>query len=411
MWRCEFTGGGDVAARISLSLALFAVVVAASSSCQQPSAPPTASISLDDGHGTPSLSLLQVAATVARSSRSQAAAKMIAPLPWGSLANLTRGGNIAPRWRSRAVSEDETVTVNHLAKCGGTLVRWALQHILPAERLRERSEVDELTRADVQSGTFIIGLVRNPYDYYVSLWAYTAARDDGHRFRQALDPSLQRRLYPKRRPRNLYGELPSDVLAFQQWLRAVSAEDVGLLTMRFYGHYLDQGRSARLSGDVWNTDTAANVLRGQLDLRVQISQSLTNFNASSGQVSCWVRTENVESDARACLTQYEEKIGRGVVDWARFNSLVPFAAWNKSPHKPCENFYDNETRALVARLDAGIVHAFGYPAHCHRAAEPVPTLPRRPARSAAVRSLAPRPVLPIPTALFIVTLCSWAVGS
>eukprot|EP00401_Gymnodinium_catenatum_P017552 CAMPEP_0117527598 /NCGR_PEP_ID=MMETSP0784-20121206/36881_1 /TAXON_ID=39447 /ORGANISM="" /LENGTH=279 /DNA_ID=CAMNT_0005323857 /DNA_START=143 /DNA_END=979 /DNA_ORIENTATION=+ len=275
--------------------------------------------------------------------------------------------------------------MSHLAKCGGTQVKglliasmtdadYSLGHlrnstlsfhgndsVLPY--LNIENEYGLVKPSDL--GDFILGSIRNPFDYYISLWAYTSQRCADCNFAKAIKEDKWDEVFSNE---TLRGNTSEDLQRFRKWLRLVSSEELGLLSLRFYAKYLDQDKNSILhfgSGN-WQDDTSHKLKRRHPDLHERAIDVLSKFeHEDDGAVTCWVRTENVVEDTRHCLERYEKEGGpEGAIDWQAFDDAMSKTIKVKSSHVPCERFYDDDTRDLVLKGDAAIFRAFGFPEEC-----------------------------------------------
>lgn len=145
------------------------------------------------------------------------------------------------------------ITINHLAKAGGTFVHDMVEHSLPKERLTWEREGDGITEFESKEN-FVIGMVRNPLNYYVSLWSYTS--DKNHCcFRNSVPAELQDDVFGHDA---VLGSTEADKKRFRRWLRLVSTRELGLMSMRFYGSYLNFGRETTLGKQDHAFEKAAN---------------------------------------------------------------------------------------------------------------------------------------------------------
>lgn len=259
--------------------------------------------------------------------------------------------------------QQKHLVLNHLAKCGGSFAKRVLWEAVPGPRLRIQEEETSLSEKDLEQNNFIIGIVRNPFDYYVSLWAYTSEPFTCC-FKRAL--TLQQRQETLGRERPL-GSSVEDRERFRRWLRAVSSEELGVLSLRFYGSYLRgwDGPGASSLPYNWQYITARSAAAQAAAPKV--NAALANFSGAvvAGPVSCWVQTEALTEGLRSCLQRYEAEVGLPVVDWAAFNRSAATSDQNDAPHAPCSEFYDRESADLVAAGDAHLFRAFGYARGCN----------------------------------------------
>jgi hypothetical protein len=264
---------------------------------------------------------------------------------------------------------DDVFLYDHLPKAGGSFVRGVLAgggsegKVLPATNVRIREESETLTAEDRQR-TFTVGSVRDPCDYYVSCWSFSrnipsvVATTGGPEF-YGISEQLN---------------TTEDIARFGKWLRNTMPGGLGpgLLTARFLWSYFNESVAGakipepNLQG--WSTQD-----------RLVYAKAATAFDPSS--VDCWIRTETLTDDMRECLSQFEERAGPGIVNWAEYEDIVErreqeHAAettrstsganiWTKnSGHQPTCFYYDKASADLVFNTDKEIFEKFGYPACC-----------------------------------------------
>jgi len=243
---------------------------------------------------------------------------------------------------------------NHLAKCGGSFAKLILRKSLNAF-INENEQIG-LSPQDIKNNSFIVGLIRNPFDYYVSLWAYTSDPDTCC-FKNATQEAQQTELLGQQLP---YGSAEADRKRFRNWLRVILSEKLGVESLRFYGSYLQQGAKEIPNFHRVHAN-APNVIR---KARL-VNEALATFSASNSPISCWVRTESFTDDLRRCLVSYEAIMGQSSVNWAEFNATVKEKPSNPSSHISCNQLYDDATTKLVLQSDRHLLRAFDYPSHCH----------------------------------------------
>lgn len=315
---------------------------------------------------------------------------LMAPLVWTGVALQARNQSddrplLSKRRFNRILALDlgdgdveyETIILNHLAKAGGSFVRKILRHCLKnTSYLNIEHEKDSLSSNDVKDASrFVIGLVRNPYDYYVSLWGYTSYPNTCC-YKSALTSEEREQDLGRDNP---YGKTDEDKARFRKWLRDISADNLGVESLRFYGSYLRQPDHATPEGWHYLKSKAPEVQ----DHMSVIDEALRQFTPDSGPVTCWVHTENLVDDVRKCLEMYEGSNDHGVlgsvisdtrlVDWPRFEQIItdPRHVPASTPedalgHVPCSEFYDQETLDLVERMDHTLLRSFGYPKGCSK---------------------------------------------
>jgi len=251
----------------------------------------------------------------------------------------------------------KTLIFSHLPKAGGMTVRNAMwKAISPWSEVRYNSEFAPWSPAD--QGAFKLALIRNPCEYYVSVWSFISGN--------ALHGSptwgwnMGRDVWAATDAR----DSAEDVRRFRAWLRAAHAspahgdpaEGPGILSTRVLLQYSDDG---------WNlASVLPHANMGGLTAKTskKISDALDRFSPSS--VDCWVKTENMNEDLKRCLRKYEAKFGPHV-NWDVVTSrLQPDHVVNPSKHGKCQNYYDAESEALVRKVDHHIFQKLGYPSCC-----------------------------------------------
>jgi len=229
---------------------------------------------------------------------------------------LTRG----QRKASQADPEGRPKLVyDHLPKTGGTFIKSHISRLIPDELLAVINEFDGLTGMERKANAFVLGSIRKPCPYYLSLWSFGS-----HGY-----GSLWKHMTANgTKPSDLYGRSPpynnpEDLDRFSQWLE----REAGILTNRLNQSY---------------------------------GIHHTNPNSTS-TVDCWVHTENLVHTLRACLEIYE---GRGgVVDWGHFPSPEDEHI-NQEVHATCEEMYDEHREALVVAKDESVFKVFGFDSCC-----------------------------------------------
>jgi len=257
----------------------------------------------------------------------------------------------------------------HLQKTAGTHVTDLLGQIAPGVNRDKHGRLD----CD-PAGRLIVGSVRNPWDWYVSLWAYgvagkgdlawylTASWDRVARtlIKQGLKrPARAGELLARARAhldkapaewRRLYATTDDPGL-FREWLRRISSEEgrrwmtegydlmpmgreVGFCSYRFLYLYSDPA--------AW--DREARTISGLAAARA--------FWERAGIARTMIRTEHLEADLRALV----ERIYPG-----RAGEIVfPQERTNRSRHRGAAAYYDAQTRDLVAEREALLIAQYGY---------------------------------------------------
>eukprot|EP00971_Amphidinium_carterae_P114498 2268544-Amphidinium_carterae.1 len=214
-------------------------------------------------------------------------------------------------------------------------------------------ESAQLKREDTGPGKMIVGMIRNPFKYYISIWAYLG-------YFRRLTPEEFLEIRPLGSPA---GSDPADPARFAKFLQYFSDKDLGLLSFLIYYSYLDfQGLINETDYDYKGTvDDAFNTTDG-LEKKQLVIAALRNFSAEGQPVDCWVHTENATEDARSCFTRFAAM--GGLVNFTGFDVGLSMQVLNAKDHLGCSALYTNETLDFVRSSDRELFRAFGYPTEC-----------------------------------------------
>ena len=260
-----------------------------------------------------------------------------------------------------------------LHKTGCTHTREILKKLGPAggKVIGKHNTYDTLSHAEL--GDFAnkikVGNIRNPWDWYVSLWAFGCEGKGGLYERvvngipgssgiigvfKSLAKSLIRRENARLAP-ELWGELYSDVrntANFRLWLRTIlevgdhsigegykespMAHFAGLLTYRYIKLYTYEGRKA---------------VR-----KLQSMNELLEYNRDNNFIDIIIRNEDIHGDLVAAASKLgyaAEKVEQVV------NSFQERT--NKSTReRDYTHYYDQEARQLVGDYEKFIIDKHGY---------------------------------------------------
>jgi hypothetical protein len=212
---------------------------------------------------------------------------------------------------------------------------------------------------------FVVGSVRNPWDYYVSLWSF-GCQGEGGMYRRATQrrlretarrlPTVSPLLHELRKPapwwRGVYAE-PHSPEQFRQWLHRVHDPDrasefeprygacrfrdiAGYATYRYCHLYVDN------FGSMASAATAAEMNR------VLAERFLPD---------AMIRTERVSDDLLDALRGAGYDVDETLERKVRERVEVPV---NRSQHLPYTTYYDHDSVELVAERDALIISRHGY---------------------------------------------------
>lgn len=274
-----------------------------------------------------------------------------------------------------------------LHKTGCTHISRLLSECIPGQQVGKHNRLD----APV-ADTYVVGSIRNPWDWYVSLWAYgcsrrgflycrvtrdqpspqvvTRPREQGaHLVRRGAEHDLwlRRGARPAARWQYVY-EDSMDPARFRAWLKLMADRRRSADIREGYG----QSSIHRLAGlltyrylRLYSRDLAAVTS----PTHFRRLDELYHFDAETTLLNDTIRNETLEDDVLRVLARagYAPSQARRDAIYARQTGKL-----NVSRHRPTRDYYDQETIQLVGELEEFIVTKYAY--------RP-PTLDERPQRT------------------------------
>lgn len=263
-----------------------------------------------------------------------------------------------------------------LHKTGCSHIRRMLQIVVEGQLVGKHNR-PALMPAD----RLIVGSVRNPWDWYVSLWAFGCARQGAvynrttRRFtpwyysgglmatmyqrRWRVGPILRTVYSDLRKPVSTWRDLYSDVLdpgLFRVWLRLLLSaprrfdlgEGFGFSNMSRYAGLMSYRYIKLFSRDI-SALFSPSFPRTPEELR--------EFDAGQNALDTTIRAENLEDDLLSALERAGYHLSLEKVEQIRTAYL-----WktNRSTHKRSSYYYDRETSELVRERELLIVGKYGY---------------------------------------------------
>jgi hypothetical protein len=253
-----------------------------------------------------------------------------------------------------------------LQKTGGTHVARLLTEHLDAVQATKHS------RLGGRGGDrFVLGSVRNPWDWYVSLWAYGCGGNGTLRHRltapagRAPGPATARLLYAfneRRRPAARWQEVyePTDdgPTRFRAWLHLVLDPDRRFDLHEGYGFSrvwrtggLYSFRFLRLYTSPYRALLMGRPYRTTADLRAHYEQ----HRLADG----YIRQERLDDDLLEVLREQYPELSDEQMKAITASSTVPT---NVSDRRETGHYFDDETIRLVAERERLLVDLFGYSA-------------------------------------------------
>lgn len=204
-----------------------------------------------------------------------------------------------------------------------------------------------------------IGSMRNPWDWYVSLWAFGCSGKGAVRAR--FDEVMEKRA--RLRSHASYANFPDavdwtkvyadplDGEQFRLWLRAM----MGQPGQRAMASTYAKSSLRHCTGFMGYRFCQFHTRFGKLDAlnaHVATNEELAAFYAEHKLIDRFIRMEQLEED----LSQVMAALGQPV----RAEDLKAHGKTNASAHQPWFDYYDQETSDLVAAREAFLIDLFGY---------------------------------------------------
>jgi len=242
----------------------------------------------------------------------------------------------------------DAVIYDHMPKASGTFLGPLLQSAVGDDNFELRKEFDAASHRD-SAQNFLIGSIRNPCNYYLSLWAYGA--DQHGRLRLEIPPD-KRDVYNTSSPNK--DSKHDDIKKFHDWVWAVNRDGFpGIMSVRFARSYaVMKDFPSFLPPSMMN----ATVLKS-------VRRALESPERILSRVSCWVRTESLDKDARACLTKWRDATGKKV-DWKAYKTQYESGDQLQTAHGKCGEYFTPGLAAKVRKLEAPMFGAFNYTTCC-----------------------------------------------
>jgi hypothetical protein len=188
---------------------------------------------------------------------------------------------------------------------------------------------------------FKIGMVREPCDYMVSIWAYSGSTGR-HGF-------LTGRCAGTESKDNFTQFLRESILPYKfGWLSYRVSLQLGVAGQENIGAQVCPSNAS-----------AAAISR----IETLVAK---NFNATEA-ADCWVRTENMRNDLHRCLQLYVSLRGGETsmtMDQFPLESATPTPHFNVGQHKPCSEYYSERDASAVWEREGKFAEQFGYSGCC-----------------------------------------------
>jgi hypothetical protein len=277
----------------------------------------------------------------------------------------------------------ERVIYLQLQKTGSTRITDLIQATVGAE---ERSKHDRIHREDLADPEIaarrILGSIRNPWSYYVSLWSYGSRRAGGIYERTTASPrmdqpkarrdTLHKKTIPLdqrdrkgrrrvKRWRTAYGD-PDDREAFRRWIRFLNDPAYLVDVGEGYGKSSISAHSGLLTYRYMVLFTLG-VVPGEPHLggHNPTLDTLDRLRAYADEhLLChdMIRMEHLSDELEAALTAAGHELTEA--QRATIHGKAEGRSENRTKHHPAAWYYDDETAALVAERDRFVIERHGY---------------------------------------------------
>jgi len=239
----------------------------------------------------------------------------------------------SPATDDKNIIDQRNLCFEHFPKAGGTFMVKVLKH-MDIPNLKISSEFQQNCNPEKH---FILGNIRDPCSYYLSLWAYGCKIWYG-----AFTKSFTWREDDKILHDLFYSDSYNATL-FQQWVRFVgSLNDFNLYSYRLAYKY---GRG---------TNPAKNLL--QMRESRNREEDLSSMKRVNEKVDCWIQTENMKEDMWKCLKEYEN-ISHYSPNWEKFEeeSSKTGEKRNRSDHKECSFYWTEDLKRYIYERDRVVI--------------------------------------------------------
>lgn len=192
---------------------------------------------------------------------------------------------------------------------------------------------------------FYIGSIRNPCDYYVSLWASNADNPNGQLRKELSNEKEGDRFFKVSESKTS----EEDIKLFRDFVKHIQGE-TGVYTGRLASSYIP------------DLDLKNYTMRQVSHEKAQeVQDKLKEFTLS--QIDCWVSTETLAEDMQDCMKMLAFQRD-WPVDWTSYNETAKTVSANPSKHGKCKDYYDSQTEWVVQHKDHIIFDKFLFNGCC-----------------------------------------------
>lgn len=269
----------------------------------------------------------------------------------------------------------EGLRLSMMRKTGSSTARQLLKRVSPPMNIRPPNspwphtllENGEAAGEGSMTRMFRIHSVRNPFSYYVSMWLFLRYQlvnqgiESSHGMSKCLNehPGALRNVCEKRHPDPC--NLHEDKQRFHAFLRELINRDTSIISTRMWATTrVERDGDQELCPATMEDSKIASV---NADLHNLYSMGAMN----SGDVSCWLHTENLGEELAGCFRMYVKlqggaaatKLDLSAITDEYFGGYRTNAFGMKEGESFCD-FYDAASIALVMKQDGDLVRMFNY---------------------------------------------------
>lgn len=285
-------------------------------------------------------------------------------------------------WQTTRIKHSRMFVSDHLIftelhKTAGSHLGKLLQQYVGGEQVGKHNRIPEALRS-----RFVAGSIRNPWDWYVSLWGYgcdgkgsvfgqTSKRNGAYESTLALAREMDSRAHrnpftilkqwhhertkPVTEWRSTYQDVNNSE-QFRKWIKLMCDPSRKFDIGEGFGHSPISEHHGLLSYRFFKlfSNLDSEIYANQYDVSKDGLQSLWQEH---GFVDAFIRQESLEDDFIAAVT------ASGVTLDAEQIEQIHAGKNNKtntSSRKKASDYYDDETAALVAQRESFIIDKFGY---------------------------------------------------
>jgi hypothetical protein len=242
-----------------------------------------------------------------------------------------------------------------LHKTGCTHIRRLFDSLLDVEVVGKHNSLSQVygNHEREWKGKHIIGSVRNPWAWYVSLWAY-GANGRGDLFQRTTKLTKKKLLhldfFSAKKWQKVYSD-PDNPKLFKEWLRMIMQSD---------NHWLldDTYHKTKLCPSHGFMTYRFLYLYSSLSKEDLINQSpvIESFDRILA-VQTFIKNERLEEDFITSLEKAKQPLEKQKIQ------IILAAKNNKtntSKRRPIQEYYDAQTIQLIADKEKYIIEKFGY---------------------------------------------------